>query len=218
MRVWRGWTWRRWLGAVGVLLFVAGQIMRLFPPLWFAAQYLSFAGIVVAALAVWLSTAIKGTRPSPMSVVGYLLAIAVLFLFPVILVSLATGGSGSILAYFAYFWRPRHIGLLRAELTGLLATPLLLVPFFLISLPEMLRMKVESGPAPASRTMDGQADGVARIKRLLPGWLAAGAALATGLYAFLLHFLGGPLAKLSLLQLIVAIAFAVALLVPPTGG
>jgi tetratricopeptide (TPR) repeat protein len=63
--------------------------------------------------------------------------------------------------------------------------------------------------------MDGQADGVARIKRLLPGWLAAGAALATGLYAFLLHFLGGPLAKLSLLQLIVAIAFAVALLVPP---
>jgi NADH:ubiquinone oxidoreductase subunit 6 (subunit J) len=113
---------------VGVLLFFAGLLMRLFPPLWFAAQYLSSAGVVVAGLAVWLSTPVKGTRPPPVSVVGYLLAIVVLFLFPVILVSLATGGSGSSIAYFAYFWRPRHIGLLRTELNGLLATPLFLVP------------------------------------------------------------------------------------------
>ena len=209
----------RWgLGAVCGLLFAAGLVMSLFQPTRFVSGYFVFAALVLLELAALFVITIKSTGTPPAALVVVVLAYSALLVLPVVLVSLATGGSTS---GFADLWRPlpRHMGYLGNLGTewGFLAqgAPVFLVPVLLIALPEVLRRQVECGPAPVARAMDGQADGAARIKRLLPSWLAAAAALSTGLYAFTLHFLGGPLAKLSLLQLVVAIAFAVALLVPP---
>ena len=52
-------------------------------------------------------------------------------------------------------------------------------------------------------------------KRLLPSSLAGIAAIATGLYALLLHFSRGPLAEVPLGPLTAATLFAVVLLIPP---
>ena len=52
-------------------------------------------------------------------------------------------------------------------------------------------------------------------RRLLPSSLAGIAAIATGFYALLLHFSGGPLISVPLGPLTVAILFAAGLLAPP---
>lgn len=196
------------------LLFATGLVMSLFQPTRFVGGYFVIAALALLELGASFVITVKSTGAAPASLIVVMLAYSALFVFPVVLVSLATGGSVSS---FAYLWRTGHghMGYLRTQLGYLAEGPLFLVPVLLIALPEFLRRQVECGPAPVASAMDGQADGMARIKRLLPSWLATGAALSTGLYAFTLHFLGGPLAKLSLLQLLVAIAFAVALLVPP---
>jgi len=179
------------LGAVYGLLFATGLVMSLFQPTRFVGGYFVFAALVLSPLTAWFVFTAKSTGTPPAALVVVVLAYSALLVLPVVLVSLATSGSTS---GFAYLWRPGHghRGYLGTQLVVLAGGPLFLVPILLIVLPEVLRRQVECGPAPVARAMDGQADGVARIKRLLPSWLAAGAALSTGLYAFTLHFLGGP--------------------------
>jgi hypothetical protein len=59
-------------------------------------------------------------------------------------------------------------------------------------------------------------DGTSELtRRNLPSSLAGIAAIATGLYALLLHFSRGPLASVRLAPLTAAILFAVVLLMPP---
>ncbi len=206
------WRYRGRLGAAGGLLLVAGVVMVTFQSTKHVGTYSVWAGVGLL-LAAWLMPVmISIIRMSPATKVMLVLGIAFLCALPEVLVSLATGGSGRLT--------------LRAfeDLTGIDSqgwsswvemTLLYLVPGFLIGVPEILRHQVMSGAPGVPKAVDGEEDNAARIKRLLPGWIAGCAALATGMYAFILHFEGGPLAKLSLPQLAVADVLAIAFLVPP---
>jgi hypothetical protein len=197
-----------WLGLFGFSVFLAGGLMYRFQATKPASAYVIWAGIAFNLLVMWRS-ALRAMSPArPATAVVVVLAIMLLFAFPLILVLLVTGGNDGSIAIVALFVTPRHSVWLRSALVIPDTFLLSLVPGLLIAAPEILRRWVRWLNSGAIRVPP-------RLKRRLPSWLAAGAALATGLFAFLLHFGGGPLAKPPLPQLAVAILFAVTLLVPP---
>jgi hypothetical protein len=218
MRISTRWIWPRRLAAAGVLLAVAGGMMGQTQPIKLAGSYVFWAGVGLALLAFMMPIMVSVIHVSPATTVMIVLGIVFLFALPEMLVFLVTGGSGNPIT--SALPAVTGFGTSNSWSNWLEAISLYIVPGLLIGAPEMLRRemlrtKVESGAVPVPSVKDSREDGVARVKRLLPGWLAAGAAVATGLYAFLLHFGQGPLAKLSWLQLAVATALAAMFLVPP---
>jgi Clp amino terminal domain, pathogenicity island component len=197
-----------WLSLLGFSVFLAGAEMYRFQVTKPASAYFIWAGVAFDLLVMWRLVLRAMSPARPTTAVVVILAIALLFAFPSVLVFLVTGGNDSSLVIAALFRTPRHSGWLRSALLMPETLLLGLVPGLLIAAPEILRRWVRWLNSGAFRMPS-------RLTRRLPGGLAAGAALASGLFAFLLHFGGGPLAKPSLLQLAVAIVFAVTLLVPP---
>jgi hypothetical protein len=142
-------------------------------------------GIVDSA--VWLSRATSRTTTwlLILSLVGFI------FLFPPFLVFLATNGNSAVFAASGN----TGIGVFSTVLLGS-------IPFLLVGLPEILHRML---------SWDRVSDST---KGILPCWLAAVAALVTGLYVLLLHFFGGPLAGVALGPLCAALLAALALLTP----
>jgi len=203
------WQHRRWaarLAAIGSIVFalelavdtiliVFGQksITLKSIPLVTAIIIIIFA---LACLAFLEHELAKVTASSAARVLVPL-AVAFLYLFPPILVFLATSGNVNSFRLAT--------GLLNETLTWAVALGFLLlasVPLLLVVVPEILRRKLVGINVSAS------------TKDALPKELGTAAALATGLYAFTLHFSQGPLARISISQLLFAIIAVVLLLGP----
>lgn len=210
--VWKRWGWRGRLGAAGGLVFVVGTGLEIHKATNVAGAFCVWAGFGLVLLALLTPALIRAIHAKPATKVTFVLAVAFLCALPVVLVSLATNGSvGVTLRSFE-------------DMTGIdsrgwsswaEAWLLLLVPEILIGAPVILRSHVKSSVPGVESAGNGEDVGVARIRHLVPSWIAIGAALATGIYGFMLHFGDGPLARFSLPQLTVAVILAVMLLVPP---
>jgi hypothetical protein len=142
---------------------------------------------------------------TPAARVIVLLAVAFSYLFPSILVFLATNGDVNTFK-LALFFPTAHLSW--PELLGglLLAT----VPVLLIIVPELLRGNLGAINVSTHPTDIGREE----LKDMATKGLAAVTAVASGLYVLTLHFHGGPLAHRPVKQLLFA-SLAIAILLGP---
>lgn len=133
------------------------------------------------------------------------LAIAFTYLFPSTLVFLATDGDVDTFKLALFF--PNQQFRWTDVLGGLLLGA---VPLLLIVIPEVLRRNSEAINTSALPKGMKSED----LRYMVTKGLAAVGALASGLYVLALHFYGGPLAQISVKQLVFAM-LAVAIILSP---
>jgi hypothetical protein len=176
-----------WLARVGVAVAYAGL------------------GLLGLAAVVMIARGIREELPRETSIAATVaIEAGLLFLlvgFPLVLLVLATAGAyHAAPATTAAKAVPRVAGDVLAVLErGCYVA----IPWLLIAIPESLRRR---------RKWKCASD---LARALVPAWLAAGAAVATWTYVFLLHFFGGALAGPSLEAVAVGGLATAALLAPP---
>ncbi len=197
--------WERWLASAAILVFVTVLALR-FTATWPVQWRVDLAGagfdLGLLAFLVFVIRWFIRDMSEDMSVVAaraqLLLLLAFCFSFPAFLVFLATNGNTGAFMFFNQSQSSSH----SAWLGGLEGLALLVIPALLLMIPQLAHRRLVWSSTPQL------------TRNVITGWLATGAALSTGLFAFMLHFYGGPLAGVGLGQLAVGMLFAVALLVP----
>jgi hypothetical protein len=198
--------WERWLASVAILVFIAVFALG-FTATWSFQWVVALANTGVAlgaiALMVFVIRQAISELSKDMSVVAawalFLLYFVFLVSFPALLVFLATNGDSAALTLYSHASRKFTDG-------GWLALPeafaLLVIPGLLVVIPQFAHKALAWNDTPEL------------TKNIITGGLATAAALLTVLFAFMLHFYGGPLAYVRLGPLAVVMLFVVALLVP----
>jgi hypothetical protein len=197
--------WERWLASAAIIVLVAVFALR-FTATWPVRWLVDLAGaginLGLAAILVFVVRWFIRDMSEDMSVVAawaqLFLLLAFCLSFPAFLVFLATNGNTGAFMFFNQPQSSSHSG----WLSGLESFALLVIPALLLMIPQLAHRRLVWSSTPQL------------TRNVITGWLATVAALSTGLFAFMLHFYGGPLAGVGLGQLAVGMLFAVALLVP----
>jgi hypothetical protein len=203
MRVRKPQSRQQWLGITGAIMVAAsealepGQVGR---PGGKPAFWVGFVLFWVGLALIW-PYAIKFLRwegeGTGLKVIFLVLLCAfILVSFIPTVVFVASGGNTAIFSAVTALGESTSI---RPELEGI---PVDLIPVLLVGGPELLRARLAFE------------DATALTRRLVLGWLAAGAVVLTCSYLFLLRFFSGPLATLNIGALLAA-ALAVAVLLTP---
>lgn len=210
MRLWK-WLWKQFLtrpgrvALAGLVVIVAGALIGSFA--------VKGAGDVIAACGVWmlllaaliyLLNAIGRALPDGTGIAARVTvdAVVLLFLafFQLLVAAIATSANPSVIAAVATNQGAKGPGGSVTSAVGLAC--LFAIPLLLVVAPERLRRK-----RPWNHASE-------LARTLMPSWLAASAALLTGLYALAEHFFGGPLAGPSLWVVLVGGLAVAALLAP----
>ena len=191
--------------SVGSALALAGSIIGFGHPL--ADNFVVLAEILIAVpvmsvigagIAGWQAL---GESKGYWWVVEFGIGVIMLtLLIPATLQFLVTNGASIAIPSALYWWKGGTAFFVDGILT-------LVIPILLVVLPSVLYRKQYWKGADGKGA--DQAD-----KHTVIGWLAFAASLATGIYGFMSHFIQGPMQKIPLGPLSVAILLAVLVLVP----
>ena len=194
---------------VGLVLLVAGLFIWGFGPPGLADKFFVFAEILIVVPVMGVIGACLAGSQALGESKGYWWVVVFgigmtmfTLLIPATLQFLVTNGA-SFAFPTALYWFTGSGGI-AFDVNGILT---LVIPALLVGLPSFLYRKQYWKGA------DGKgADGA--DKQIVIGWLAVAASLATGMYGFVSHFIRGPMQKIPLGPLSVAILLAVLVLVP----